>query len=87
MLIQTEDTQDPATMTFRPGRAVLEAGTLDFGDPRSAACSPLAIRLFEIPSVARVVLDPDFIRVSKTDAADWRGCENQRLPCPSSESQ
>ena len=79
MLIQTEDTRDPATMTFLPGRAVLETGTLEFGDGESAARSPLAKRLFEIPSVARVVLGPDFVRVSKTGEADWPSLKGEVL--------
>ena len=71
MFIQTEDTQDPATMTFRPGHTVLESGTADFADAESANASPLAKRLFEIGSVKGVALGPDFITVTKADDQDW----------------
>ncbi len=71
MLIQTEDTQDPSTMTFLPGRTVLEAGSADFPDAETAKVSPLAERLFQAGSVKAVALGPDFIRVTKSDDADW----------------
>ena len=72
MLIQTEDTENPATMNFMPGRAVLESRTVEFGDNASAEHSPLARRLFEIGSVTRIVLGPDFIRVTKADDVGWQ---------------
>ena len=71
MLIQTEDTQDPSTMTFLPGRKVLEAGSADFSDAEAAKVSPLAERLYQTGSVKAVALGPDFIRVTRSDDADW----------------
>ena len=67
MLIQTEDTQDPSTMTFLPGRKVLEAGSADFSDAEAAKVSPLAERLYQTGSVKAVALGPDFIRVTRSD--------------------
>ncbi len=72
MLIQTESTKNPATLKFLPGRAVLETGTVEFNDAKSAERSPLAERLFEIGSVKQVVLGPDFISVTKDGDADWQ---------------
>ena len=46
MFIQTEETPNPATLKFLPGRDVMEAGTADLRDPESARRSPLAERLF-----------------------------------------
>ena len=71
MLIETEDTQDPSTMTFLPGCTVLEAGSADFSDIEAANVSPLARRLLQTGSVEAVTLGPDFIRVTKSDEADW----------------
>ena len=48
MFIQTEATPNPATLKFLPGRAVLEAGTLDMPNKEAASQSPLAERLFDI---------------------------------------
>lgn len=73
MFIQTEQTPNPATLKFLPGRAVLE-GTdpVDFPDAESAAqTSPLAAALFEIEGVTAVFLGHDFISVSKSDDREW----------------
>jgi Fe-S cluster biogenesis protein NfuA len=71
MFIQTETTPNPATLKFLPGQSVLPSGTLDMPDKASAAQSPLAQRLFEIPDVSGVFFGSDFITVSKT-AGEWQ---------------
>jgi Fe-S cluster biogenesis protein NfuA len=72
MFIQTESTPNPATLKFIPGRDVMGAGAVaDFPDRTSAARSPLAVALFEIPGVSRVFFGADFISVTKSDG-DWR---------------
>lgn len=40
--MQTQDTPNPNSLKFLPGRTVLEAGTMNFANPRDAHCSPLA---------------------------------------------
>jgi Fe-S cluster biogenesis protein NfuA len=79
MFIETEGTPNPATLKFLPGRYVMEAGTADFASPGSAARSPLAAALFELPGVARVFLGNDFITVTKTDEIDWPALKPQIL--------
>ncbi len=54
MFIQTEETPNPASLKFLPGRTVMPTGTANFSDPRSAARSPLAERLFSLPEVTGV---------------------------------
>jgi Fe-S cluster biogenesis protein NfuA len=71
MFIQTEATPNPATLKFLPGRRVLENSTLDMPTKESAAQSPLAARLFDIPNVGGVFFGSDFISVTKTDG-DWQ---------------
>jgi Fe-S cluster biogenesis protein NfuA len=71
MFIQTEQTPNPATLKFLPGRVVMASGTADFPDPTSAGRSPLAERLFALPGVTGVFLGADFITVSKHDDGDW----------------
>jgi Fe-S cluster biogenesis protein NfuA len=71
MFIQTEQTPNPATLKFLPGRAVMAAGTANFTDRDSAARSPLAERLFDLPEVAGVFFGADFITVTKDEDADW----------------
>ncbi len=72
MFIQTEETPNPMTLKFLPGRSVLGAGTADFVSPDAAAGrSPLAAALFGVDGVGSVFLGPDFITVTKQSDADW----------------
>jgi Fe-S cluster biogenesis protein NfuA len=70
MFIQTEQTPNPATLKFLPGREVMAQGTADFPNAASAARSPLARSLFEISDVSGVFFGSDFITVTKS-AGDW----------------
>src|SRR3546814_18840013 len=71
MFIQTEQTPNPATLKFLPGREVLPAGTANFPDAASAARSPLAERLFAVEGVIGVFFGTDFVSVTKEDAREW----------------
>ena len=71
MFIQTEQTPNPATLKFIPGRDVMGTGTADFTDAEAAARSPLAERLFQIEGVTGVFLGADFITVAKADDKEW----------------
>ncbi|MEM6903776.1 MAG: NifU family protein [Pseudomonadota bacterium] len=72
MFIETEDTPNPATIKFLPGREVMgRDGTADFRDADAAGRSPLASRLMGVDGVEGVFLGYDFVSVSKTDEADW----------------
>lgn len=71
MFIQTEQTPNPATLKFLPGREVLGDGTANFTDRDAAAVSPLAAKLFEIEGVSGVFLGSDFITVTKA-AGEWQ---------------
>jgi Fe-S cluster biogenesis protein NfuA len=71
MFIQTEETPNPATLKFLPGRDVLGKGTADFRDAESAKVSPLAQALFTLDGVAGVFLSSDFVTVTKKEDQDW----------------
>lgn len=71
MFIQTEQTPNPATLKFLPGRDVIPHGTANFANAESAARSPLARQLFTIPEVSGVFLGSDFVTVTKSDG-DWQ---------------
>jgi Fe-S cluster biogenesis protein NfuA len=79
MFIETEDTPNPATLKFVPGREVMGASTADFASPYAAERSPLASALFTIPGISRVFLGQDFVTVSKTDYEDWVDLKPQVL--------
>jgi len=72
MFIQTEQTPNPATLKFLPGRSVLDSGTADFTTADEAAGrSPLAERLFGVDGVAAVFLGSDFITITKLADKEW----------------
>lgn len=73
MFIQTEDTPNPATIKFLPGKDVLGEGAspLEFTREDGAKSSPLAEMLFSIPGVGRVFYGSDYISVTKTEEAKW----------------
>ena len=71
MFIQTEQTPNPATLKFLPGREVMAQGTASFAVAEEAERSPLAQRLFEIDGVTGVFLGSDFISVSKKGEQEW----------------
>mgnify|MGYP000037002776 CR=1 FL=1 len=71
MFIQTEETPNPATLKFLPGRDVMGDGTADFARAEGAERSPLASRLFGVDGVKRVFLGGDFVTVTKADEKDW----------------
>lgn len=71
MFIQTEQTPNPATLKFLPGREVMSSGTANFPSAETAGRSPLAERLFQIEGVSGVFLGSDFITVTKADGRAW----------------
>ncbi|XP_076022662.1 NFU1 iron-sulfur cluster scaffold homolog, mitochondrial isoform X1 [Genypterus blacodes] len=78
--ILTQDTPNPKSLKFIPGKPVLGTGTLDFPSPSTAGCSVLARELFEIEGVERVFFGPDFITVSKEDEdIEWTEIKRRSL--------
>ena len=71
MFIQTEQTPNPATLKFIPGKTVLGDGTAEYRSAGEAAASPLAERLFQVEGVKAVFLGSDFISVTK-GPAEWQ---------------
>ena len=79
MFIQTEDTPNPASLKFIPGREVMPegmgtnsaSGTAQFSTIDEASSSPLARRLFAVDGVAAVFFGSDFIAITKADSHDW----------------
>ncbi|XP_034040958.1 NFU1 iron-sulfur cluster scaffold homolog, mitochondrial isoform X2 [Thalassophryne amazonica] len=78
--IQTQDTPNPRSLKFIPGKPVLGSGTLDFPSSDSAGCSSLARDLFEIEGVKSVFFGPDFITVTKEDEdIEWTDIKRHAL--------
>tara|TARA_B100000676_G_scaffold39684_1_gene37556 strand:+ start:6792 stop:7403 length:612 start_codon:yes stop_codon:yes gene_type:complete len=72
VFIQTEDTPNPSTLKFLPGKAVMASGTADFTNQDDAERSPLAHRLFDVAHVEGVFLGGDFVSVTKSEGGDWQ---------------
>ncbi|VDN04122.1 unnamed protein product [Thelazia callipaeda] len=72
VFIQVQETPNPATLKFNPGRAVLGKGkgTLDFFNFSSAKKSPLAMKLFRIDGVKSILFGSDYITITKKDESD-----------------
>jgi Fe-S cluster biogenesis protein NfuA len=71
MFIQTEETPNPATLKFLPGRDVMGAGTAEYRSEEEAQASPLAEALFDVDGVTSVFLGGDFVTVAKRDDKEW----------------
>ncbi|KAF4090265.1 hypothetical protein AMELA_G00049830 [Ameiurus melas] len=67
----TEDTPNPRSIKFLPGKPVLGTGSLDFPTSGSAECSSLARNLFQVEGVKSVFFGPDFITITKMDDVEW----------------
>ena len=67
MFIQTEETPNPATLKFLPGRPVLPGKNMEFRSPDDVVRSPLAQVLFEIEGVIGVFFSEDFIAIVADD--------------------
>jgi Fe-S cluster biogenesis protein NfuA len=79
MLIETEQTPNPATLKFLPGQEVMGAGTRDFATPEEAEASPLAEALFSIGDVDGVFFGRDFVSVTAGPGVEWRELKPQVL--------
>ena len=80
LFIQTENTPNPESIKFIPGRPVLdvdEGGEVGAGffvnksDREEVGRSPLAKYLFEVDGVKSLYLGSDFLTVTKTAESHW----------------
>ena len=72
MFIQTEQTPNPQTLKFLPGKVVMDEGTAFYQNIDEAGDSPFARRLFAIDGVSGVFFGSDFITITKNDAYEWQ---------------
>ncbi len=71
MFIQIEETPNPATLKFLPGRTILAGQTVDFPSIESSRVCPLAQQLFAIEGVEGVFIGEDFVSVTKRTEDEW----------------
>ena len=72
MFIQTEQTPNPQTLKFLPGKVVMDEGTAFFQNIDKTSNSPLAKKLFDADGVTGVFFGSDFITITKNDSLDWQ---------------
>ena len=72
MFIQTEQTPNPQTLKFLPGKVVMSEGTAFYQSINEADESPFARRLFAVDGVEGVFFGSDFITITKNDGYDWQ---------------
>ena len=72
MFIQTEQTPNPQTLKFLPGRVVMKQGTAFYQNINEASESPFAKRLFELDGVNGVFFGSDFITITKSENLEWQ---------------
>lgn len=72
MFIQTEETPNPLSQKFLPGRDVMgDREPLDFASAEDAKPVPLAGKLFRVPGIQRVFMGRDFISITKNAQISW----------------
>ena len=71
MFIQTEETPNPSTLKFIPGKVLLESGTQEFKSKKDAKSNSLANMLFEDENVDGVFIGKDFITITKSEQVNW----------------
>lgn len=71
MFIQTEQTPNPLTLKFLPGRIVMNEGTVFYRNVEEADNSLFAKRLFCVEGVEGVFFGSDFITITKSADLDW----------------
>tara|TARA_B100000795_G_C22706942_1_gene401940 strand:+ start:201 stop:746 length:546 start_codon:yes stop_codon:yes gene_type:complete len=73
MFIQTEETPNPSTMKFIPGKDVMGSNnkTIYFKDSSEAQSSPLALSLFDIEGVSGVFFGSDFLTIT-VEGKEWK---------------
>ena len=71
MYVQTEETPNPNTLKFLPGKTVSEAGSFEF-TAKDQTENRLIKGILSMKEVNMVFLGPDFITVKKTEQILWK---------------
>jgi Fe-S cluster biogenesis protein NfuA len=72
MIVKTENTPNPDTLKFLPGKKVSEVGSLEFTkNDKSNQKIPLANKILSLKGATMVFFGEDFITVKKEKNLDW----------------
>lgn len=81
MFIRIEETPNPSTVKFLPGREIHNGASVDFKDSNAALACPLAAQLLQLRGVSSVLLGYDFVSVTKIDDMQWFALKPLILEC------
>ena len=70
MFVQTEETPNPNTLKFLPGKKVSECGPVEFVNKKETN-NELVRNLLAVNGVVMVFLGADFITIKKKDKTNW----------------
>ena len=71
MMVQTENTPNPDTLKFLPGKKVSDAGSVQFVKNDKDIKIPLANKILSLKGTIMVFFGEDFITVKKEKDLDW----------------
>ena len=72
MMVETEQTPNPETLKFLPGKKVSEIGPIEFTSKDKKINVPLANKILSIEGAMMVFFGKDFITVKKEASFDWK---------------
>jgi len=71
IILTAEMTPNPNTIKFNVNKTILEKGVADFPEKDKAQGSLLPQKLFDFDFVKGVMIGPNFITVTKSEATEW----------------
>tara|TARA_Y100000590_G_scaffold227338_1_gene256658 strand:- start:203 stop:778 length:576 start_codon:yes stop_codon:yes gene_type:complete len=76
MMVETENTPNPDTLKFLPGKKVSEVGPIEFLKNDKNIKVPLANKILSLEGTVMVFFGADFITVKKQKALNWENLKH-----------
>ena len=76
MMVETEQTPNPDTLKFLPGKQVSEVGPIEFLKDDKSIKVPLANKILSLEGTLMVFFGKDFITVKKEKDSNWKNLKH-----------
>jgi len=76
MIVETENTPNPDTLKFLPGKKVSEIGPVEFLKNDKNIKTPLANKILSLDGIVMVFFGEDFITVKKVKNLNWENLKH-----------
>ena len=76
MMVETENTPNPDTLKFLPGKKVSEVGPIEFLKKEKGISIPLASKILSLDGTLMVFFGEDFITVKKEKDLKWENLKH-----------